>query len=82
MSYHDKMHELIYSELQSKGSDALLNESTIFMPTIFEINCQSILIHDFDPDKKAIDEHYGFSYSMISNQFLLDSLPEQELVKR
>ncbi|MNY80334.1 hypothetical protein D3C86_2213310 [compost metagenome] len=44
------------------------------MPTIFEINCASKLIHDFNSEKNA-NELYGFSYTLISNQFLADSFP-------
>ena len=41
-------------------------ESSIFMPTIFEINCGTKLIHDYSSDKGS-NELYGFSYTLISN---------------
>ena len=44
------------------------------MPTIFEINCASKLIHDFNSEKGS-NEIYGVSYTLISNQFLHDSFP-------
>ena len=64
------MHELIYSELSANmnSKNFMIEEQSIFMPTIFELNCHSILIHDFDGTQKA-DALYGFSYSVISNQF-------------
>ena len=86
MSYHDRIHELIYSELQNKKANGLEKKKsisqdnqaggTIFMPSIFELNCQSIIIHDYDTGMKATD-YYGFSYSIISNQFHKDSFPDK-----
>lgn len=89
MMYHDHIHTLIYSEFTSnisqdeiklsmqKSSEKNEDQPTIFMPPIFELNCQSVLIHDFSSQNKPGD-YYGFSYSLISNQFLLDSFPENE----
>ena len=44
------------------------------MPTIFEINCATKLIHDFC-NEKGKNELYGVSYTLISNQFHEDSFP-------
>lgn len=44
------------------------------MPTIFELNCASKLIHDFNSEKSS-NELYGVSYALISNQFYEDSFP-------
>lgn len=45
------------------------------MPTIYEINCASKLIHDFSPERGK-NELYGVSYTIISNQFHVDSFPQ------
>ena len=42
------------------------SESSIFMPTIFEINCGTKLIHDYNAEK-GDNELFGFSYTIISN---------------
>ena len=67
------MHELIYAELMLNKKKQLIEhmaqedeDSSIFMPTIFEINCASKLIHDFNADKTP-NELYGLSYTLISN---------------
>ena len=73
LSYHDKLHELIYAELMLNKKKKPIAEitqededSSIFMPTIFEINCASKLIHDFNAEKTD-NELYGISYTLISN---------------
>lgn len=41
------------------------------MPTIFEINSQSLILHDFDSER-PLEELYGFTYSVVSNQYVDD----------